>query len=182
MLSSSEILATAFGLLYIVFIILKKPIGWFFGFLSSILYVEICYSNQLFIQTGLQSLYALIGVFGFFRWKLNPAPITIISKNIRLVIIIVGLVASFILGYLFSKSIQVLPYLDATISVFGVIATYLTTEKRLENWIIWMLINLLSIYLFAYQELYLTVFLFCAYFILSIWGFLNWKRDFNAHE
>ncbi len=177
-----EILATLFGFLYIILIVQKKPIGWFFGFLSSLIYVDVCFTNQLYIQTGLQAIYALVGVFGFFRWKMKGALIKTISNKNRLIILVSGLVASMILGYLFSKSNQVLPYLDAVISVFGIIATYLTTDKRVENWIIWMAINVLSIYLFAYQALYFSVALFSAYCILSFWGYLNWRKDIEPNE
>jgi nicotinamide mononucleotide transporter len=72
--------------------------------------------------------------------------------------------------------------LDALISAFGIIATYLTTEKRVENWIIWMAINALSIYLFAYQALYFSVVLFSAYFIVSFWGYLNWRKEIESSE
>jgi nicotinamide mononucleotide transporter len=181
-IGSLEILATLFGFLYIILIVQKKPIGWFFGFLSSLIYVEVCFTNQLYIQTGLQAIYALVGVFGFFRWKMKGVLIKTTSNKNRLFIFISGLVASFVLGYLFSKSNQALPYLDATISVFGIIATYLTTEKRVENWIIWMVINAFSICLFAYQSLYFSVALFSAYCILSFWGYLNWMRDIESNE
>jgi nicotinamide mononucleotide transporter len=177
-----EILAALFGFLYIILIVQKKPVGWFFGFLSSLIYVCVCLTNQLYIQTGLQAIYALVGIFGFFRWKMIGASIKTISNKNRLIIIISGLIASFVLGYLFSKSNQVLPYLDALISVFGIIATYLTTEKRVENWIIWMVINVLSIYLFANQALYFSVVLFSAYFIVSFWGYLNWRKEIESNE
>jgi nicotinamide mononucleotide transporter len=177
-----EILASFFGFLYIILIVQKNPVGWFFGFLSSLVYVEVCFTNQLFIQTGLQAIYALVGIFGFFRWKMKDIAIKAISNKHRLIIFVSGLFASFVLGFLFSKSNQVLPYLDAIITVFGLIATYLTTEKRVENWIIWMVINAFSIYLFAYQALYFSVALFGAYLMLSFWGYLNWKRELESNE
>ena len=182
MISYLEILAALFGFLYIILIVQKRPIGWFFGFVSSLIYIEVCFTNELYIQTGLQAIYALVGVFGFFRWKMKGISIRAISNKNRLIILLSGLVASMILGYLFSKSNQVLPYLDALISAFGIIATYLTTEKRVENWIIWMAINVLSIYLFAYQALYFSVVLFSAYFIVSFLGYLNWRKEIESSE
>lgn len=177
MIDFTEFLAAFFGFVYIVLIILEKPFGWLFGFLSSLLYIEVCYRNDLFIQTGLQSIYALVGIFGFFRWKFSHSSISAISNSIRIGFLLGGAGLSFFLGQLLSNSNQVLPYLDATISIFGLMATYLTTEKRIENWVIWMIINLLSIYLYAYQGLYVTVFLYVGYFLLSIWGYLNWKKE-----
>ena len=182
MIGSLEILASLFGFVYIILIVQKKPIGWFFGFVSSLIYIEVCFTNELYIQTGLQAIYALVGVFGFFRWQMKGISIRAISFKNRLIVLVSGLVASMILGYLFSKSNQVLPYLDALISVFGIIATYLTTDKRVENWLIWMVINVLSIYLFAYQSLYFSVALFSVYFIVSFWGYLNWRKDIEANE
>jgi nicotinamide mononucleotide transporter len=72
---------------------------------------------------------------------------------------------------------QSLPYLDAFISIFGILATYLTTEKQIENWIIWIFVNLSSIILFSEQKLYLSAYLYGAYLLLSIIGLIQWNKE-----
>jgi len=72
---------------------------------------------------------------------------------------------------------QSLPYLDAFISIFGILATYLTMEKQIENWIIWIFVNLSSIILFSEQKLYLSAYLYGAYLLLSIIGLIQWNKE-----
>ena len=84
---------------------------------------------------------------------------------------------SLLLGFSMSYTDQALPYLDSLISIFGILATYLTTEKHIENWIIWIFVNLLSILLFTQQKLYLSAFLFGAYLLLSIIGLVSWNKE-----
>jgi nicotinamide mononucleotide transporter len=72
---------------------------------------------------------------------------------------------------------QSLPYLDAFISIFGILATYLTTVKQIENWIIWIFVNLSSIILFSEQKLYLSAYLYGAYLLLSIIGLIQWNKE-----
>jgi nicotinamide mononucleotide transporter len=72
---------------------------------------------------------------------------------------------------------QSLPYWDAFISIFGILATYLTTEKQIENWIIWIFVNLSSIILFSEQKLYLSTYLYGAYLLLSIIGLIQWNKE-----
>lgn len=69
------------------------------------------------------------------------------------------------------------PYLDACISIFGLLATYLTSEKQIENWTIWIFVNLMSIVLFAEQKLFLSTYLYVAYLLLSIIGLIQWNKE-----
>lgn len=181
MLSILELLATFFGFLYVVLIILKKPLGWLFGVMSSLIFVKLSWDANLYIQTVLQSIYVVIGVVGFIRWKNVDLEHRILSKNQKIRLYIAAIVMSFLLGFSMSYTDQALPYLDSFISIFGIVATYLTTEKQIENWIIWIFVNLSSIVLFSHQELYLSSYLFSAYLLLSIIGFVGWNKE-KMHE
>lgn len=177
MISTIELLATFFGFLYVVLIILKKPLGWIFGVLSSLIFVKLSWDANLFVQTVLQSSYVVIGVIGFIRWKTVNLEQRILSKNQKIGLYISGIVMSLLLGFSMNYTDQALPYLDSLISIFGILATYLTTEKHIENWIIWIFVNLLSILLFTQQKLYLSAFLFGAYLLLSIIGLVSWNKE-----
>jgi nicotinamide mononucleotide transporter len=74
-----------------------------------------------------------------------------------------------------------MPYLDAFITVFGIVATYLTSEKHIENWVIWIIVNTLSILLFTQQGLYMSAVLFGVYLLLSITGLIRWNNE-NSSE
>jgi nicotinamide mononucleotide transporter len=165
--------------------IFKKPIAWLFGVLSSLLFVQLSWESNLYIQTGLQSIYVIIGIIGFIRWnkigfiRWNKAEFKIktLSKNFKISLYVLSLILSCLLGFLMSFTNQSLPYWDAFISIFGILATYLTTEKQIENWIIWIFVNLSSIILFSEQKLYLSAYLYGAYLLLSIIGLIQWNKE-----
>jgi nicotinamide mononucleotide transporter len=172
-----ELSAVTFGLLYLVFIVLKKPISWFFGILSSLFYLYIFYKTNLFFQSILQLFYIGLGCYGWWSWKKQ---IQIIprswSVSQHIIIISLGIAITLLLGNKFSLEGQQMPYFDAFIAVFCILATYLTTKIILENWYYWILLNLLSIILFHYNQLYLTELLFFANLLLSVFGLIHWKK------
>jgi nicotinamide mononucleotide transporter len=176
-ISILELLAIAFGFTYVLLMIFKKPIAWLFGVLSSLLFVQLSWESNLYIQTVLQSIYVIIGIIGFIRWNKAEFKIKTLSKNFKISLYVLSLILSCLLGLLMSFTNQSLPYLDAFISIFGILATYLTTEKQIENWIIWIFVNLSSIILFSEQKLYLSAYLYGAYLLLSIIGLIQWNKE-----
>lgn len=172
-----ELAAVVFGLLYLVFIVLKKPIAWIFGILSALIYVFLFFKTRLYYQSCLQLFYVALGFYGWWYWKkqvkITPQSWGILKHGLS---ILIGLTLSLILGLKFMKNGQSLPFLDATIAVFCVLATYLTSRAILENWYYWIVLNFLSIFLFHYNSLYLTELLSFANLLLSIYGLVQWKR------
>ena len=172
-----ELTAVSFGLLYLVFIVLKKPIAWFFGILSSLLYLYIFYKTNLFFQSILQLFYLVLGCYGWWTWKKQQQIIPRSWKmSQHLLVISLGIAITLLLGSKFYIDGQEMAYLDAFIAVFCVIATYLTTKIIIENWYYWILLNLLSMILFHYNQLYLTELLFFDNLLLSIFGLIHWKK------
>ena len=176
-MSIPELFAVIFGLFYLLFILLKNRIAWYFGILSSLIYIFVFWESKLFLQSYLQFFYIGIGVFGLINWGKTPneKPKYWPIKN-HLLMFIIGLVMALTLGMVFKEFQQQFPYLDAFISVFCLLATFLTAKSILENWYYWMVLNLLSIILFHFQELYLTEILFLFNFSMSIVGLLYWKK------
>ena len=181
MISILELIATICGFNYVVLIILKKPIGWIFGVVSSLIFVQISWDAHLYSQTILQLIYVIVGVVGYVKWKNESDKSRVLSQGQKVVIYLVALFISLGLGFGTSYTNQSMPYLDAFITVFGIVATYLTSEKHIENWVIWIIVNTLSILLFTQQGLYMSAVLFGVYLLLSITGLIRWNNE-NSSE
>ena len=69
-----------------------------------------------------------------------------------------------------------LPYLDASVAVLSVTAQILLARRYLENWALWVVVNLLSIGLYAARELWLTLILYVIFLGLATWGLVEWQR------
>ena len=119
-----------------------------------------------------------MGIVGYLKW--NNSQGELFSKKLNLsqwgFYLCVGTSLSFLMGYVFKWIGNVSPYVDGFTAVFSVIATWLTIQKFSDNWLIWIVINLLLTYMFFMQGLKINASLFFVYFILSFFGWLKWKK------
>jgi nicotinamide mononucleotide transporter len=181
--SIPEIIAVILGLLYLVLISFSQRIAWIFGIISSAIYVYIAFITEIYLQAGLQFIYVVLGVFGFINWgKSEETKLKIWRLKYHFLVGIPTFVLAILLGFIFSKTNQKLPYLDAFISVFAILATYLTTKSILENWLYWIVLNLLSMYLWYEQDLQLTVFLFAVNTLMAVFGFIMWWKKWKSEQ
>lgn len=170
------------GVLYVVFISYKKMIAWFFALSSSLTYVYICVTYNLYLESFLQVFYVLMAIYGWLNWKKEANHSNIIKwpLKIHLINIFASLFLTITLGYLFQKHTdQANPYTDAFTTVFSLTATFMVTKKVLENWIYWIIIDAVSIFLFFSRELYLTSVLFFFFTLIAVWGYTKWKKSYS---
>ncbi len=180
-----ENIAVVLGLLYLVLISFSKRIAWIFGILSSAIYVYLAFSGAIYLQAGLQFVYVVLGIFGFINWgKSTETKLKIWSLQKHLLVGIPTLLLALTLGFVFSKTNQKLPYLDAFISAFAILATYLTSKSILENWLYWIVLNLLSMYLWYNQDFDFkdTVFLFAVNTLMAVFGFILWRKKWLSEQ
>lgn len=182
-MSIPEIIAVVLGLLYLVLISFSQRIAWIFGVLSSAIYVYMAFIGAIYLQAGLQFVYVVLGIFGYINWgKSAETKLKIWTLQKHFLVGIPTLLSALTLGYFFSKTNQKLPYLDAFITVFAILATYLTTKSILENWLYWIVLNLLSMYLWYEQDLQLTVVLFTVNTLMAVFGYILWRKKWKSEQ
>jgi len=178
-----EWIAVLSSLFYIVFIARKNSRAWFFALVGSSIYVYLCFISQFYLETILQVFYAGMAIIGWLLWnKKQEIPFNIIQWRGKqhMVNILISSILTLLLGNFFEVyTDQALPYLDAFTTVFSISATFMVAYKVLENWLYWIVINIVSMPLYAYRDLNLTVLLFGIYTIVSIIGFVRWRRAFK---
>jgi nicotinamide mononucleotide transporter len=178
-----EWIAVLSSLFYIVFIARKNSRAWFFALVGSSIYVYLCFISQFYLETILQLFYVSMAIIGWLLWnKKQEIPFKIIQWKGKqhMVNILISSILTLILGNFFQVyTDQALPYLDAFITVFSLSATFMVAYKVLENWLYWIVIDIVSMPLYAYRDLNLTVALFGIYTIVAIVGFVRWRRTFK---
>jgi nicotinamide mononucleotide transporter len=180
--SVTEWLIFIFALVYVILAAVENVWCWLFGILGSALSVYLCYAGDLFLESGLQVFYVFIGIYGWYEWlhgSKQKLQLHIISFSLLKTsyLILIGCIIWIPFGYLahnFSK--QVYPYLDAFITAFSIVATWMTAKKIIQNWIFWVIIDALAIILYRSRGYYLIALLYGIYTILSIIGYLQWKK------
>ena len=179
----TELSAVILGFAYLILISFSQRIAWIFGILSSAIYVYMAFIGTIYLQAGLQFVYVVLGVFGFINWgKSAETKLKMWSLKKHLLVGIPTLLLALTLGFIFSKTNQKLPYLDAFITAFAILATYLTTKSILENWLYWIVLNLLSMYLWYEQDLQLTIFLFAVNTLMAVFGFILWRKKWKSEQ
>ena len=178
-----EWLGVLTGLLYVILISFKNITAWLFALLSSSIYVYLCFISNLFLETGLQLFYVAMAIFGWLKWKKdsleNETNIIKWDYRLHLLNILISGSLTFIIGYIFDNfTSQANPYTDAFSTIFSLVATFMVTKKVLENWIYWVFIDAVCIYLFASRGLYLTSLLFILYTSIAVIGFFQWRSLF----
>lgn len=179
-----EWIAVATSIIYVILAARKMIVCWLFAFISSALYVYLCFSAQLYLESVLQLFYVVMAVVGYLLWNRSTST-EVINWNIKyhLINISVSTGLTFLLGYLFSiYTDQASPYIDASTTVFSLAATFMVTQRVLENWIYWIIIDAVSIYLYYTRDLHLTAVLFFLFTILAIVGYFSWKKTLIAQR
>jgi nicotinamide mononucleotide transporter len=93
------------------------------------------------------------------------------------VLIAGGFALTLVVGYFFGRyTAAASTYLDAFTTVFSILATYLVTRKILENWLYWIIIDTVYIYLYFSREGYLFALLNVVFVVVSVVGYLNWQK------
>lgn len=178
-----EWLAVLTGVAYVILAARKSIFCWIFAIISAGLYVYICYTADLLIESFLQLFYVLMGIFGWIMWnnkKAEQYPIVTWRKDFHFLNIAVSTVIFLIVGYYFElNTSQDYPYLDAFTTVFSLAATYMVMQRVLENWLYWIVIDIAGMFLYAGKGFYLSAVLYLLFTILALIGFIKWRKTFK---
>lgn len=174
------------GIIYVILAAREKPVCWVFGIVSCamIAYKDLT-SYLLYSDAGLQIFYIIMGVFGLYQWlrKNDQGNDTIRIKRMRrldhLLMFAGSIVLSFPVGYLFNRYTDAsFSYLDAWTTVLSIGATILLIRKYLENWIYWIFIDLVYVYLYFQRGADFFALLFLIYGVIAIYGLKNWRKNY----
>ncbi len=182
-----EILGAILGIVYIFFSIRQNILTWPVGLLTSILYVWVFLVSKLYADMGLQIYYVVISIYGWYEWlhgnQNNTQSTLKVSRLTTKLGSILSLITAmiFVLIWIILKNFtdSTVPVADALATALSLVATWMLARKILEHWLIWIFVDVFSIGLFWYKELYPTVLLFVVYTVLAVVGFIEWKKEFT---
>ena len=181
-----ELLATITGLLYVIYTIRENNLLWLFGIISSGLYVYVFFNSGIFAYATLYIYYVLIGIYGWYNWSRKlPHPegrqenIVIRRASVTMIIscLAISILLSIPLYFILKKYTDSdIAFLDAVLTSSGMVATWMLTQKIIEQWLFWIVIDLLSFGVMILKGLYPSSLLFLAYTFLAVKGYSEWKK------
>lgn len=161
----------------------QKKTAWIFAFISSAIYVYLCFESRLYLDSFLQTFYVLAAVYGWITWSRTKDDNKLQRKPLKfhLGLISVSAFLSIVLGFIMQRfTNQAAPFVDASITLFSLFATYLVAQKVVENWWYWIVIDSICIPLFYSRGLYVTSILYVVYTIMAVVALIQWKRNFRV--
>lgn len=178
-----EIVAFVLALAMVVLNMRVNPIAWPLAIASSLLYFALFWNSRLYGDASLQIFFAIVALWGWWQWLRGTQAdgsalrVRAMPRHGRLWLIAVLALAWPATG-LFLKSFTNtdVPWWDAFPTAASVIGQWLLGRKYLENWLAWIVVNLVSVGLFAYKGLWLTTLLYSLFVAMSFIGWRAWRR------
>jgi nicotinamide mononucleotide transporter len=181
-----EILAVLLGIAYLLLAMWEKVSCWYAAFASTAIFLFLFWDVSLVMESALQVYYLAMAVYGWWQWQHGgradgSLPISRWAPRQHLLAVTAVLGLSAVSGSLLSDySDAALPYLDSFTTWGAVLTTWLVARKVLENWLYWIVIDGLSIFLYIERELYLTAALFAVYVVIVVIGFVTWTKHYRS--
>ena len=182
-----ELIAVATGLISVWYSKKINVLVFPIGIISVLLYVFIFIKNGLFANAVINLLYFVISVFGWWNWikdngqqttdnrqQSESLTVTFLNSRQRLVTLAIVLVLLFVSKIFSSDTTTFLDYLTGVLGLGGML---LTALKKVENWTLYLLCDIILIPLCIYNGLYLTVLQYIIYAIIAIMGYISWSKE-----
>ena len=181
-----EVFAVIFAIAYLLLAVRQNILCWYAAFFSTSIYIYLYWDVSLYMESILNIYYLLMAIYGWINWsnrkeKIN-LPIKEWSLNKHFYSIIFIIFLSLLSGFLLNNTEAARPYLDSFTTWGSVFTTYMVTQKILSNWLYWLVINCVGIFLNIDKELYLTALLLLSYQVISILGFINWRKSYYEQK
>ncbi|WP_162303510.1 nicotinamide riboside transporter PnuC [Hymenobacter sediminis] len=155
---------------------------------SCALFVVVYYQAKLYSDCGLQGAFILLSVYGWYEWLhggKNRAELPVSRVRPWEWMACLLFIAAFTLGfgyYLQNHTDAALPHWDSLTTAISLAAQYLLMRKRLENWWLWIAVDIMYVPILWYKQLYPTSALYALYLGLALYGFLEWRRTLRRQQ
>lgn len=199
-MSLLELIGLVSGLVAVYLASKALSVNFLFGLLNNVVYFVVFYQAHLYSAMLLQTVYFVFSLYGYFHWK-HPAPgqegknselrIRRLNKSRWALVVVIILV----FGGLWSEGViyfqsrfpeyidpPAFPRLDAVLTVASVTGQFLLSRKVMDNWIIWIVVDVLSTALYAYMGLFFTALLFAIFALIAIRAIIDWKRQYKQQD
>jgi nicotinamide mononucleotide transporter len=156
--------------------------NWPLGITNNLIFILLFYRSGLYADMGLQGFYIVISIYGWWSWlhggrdhgalgisHLKPAT----GALLALAVVAMTILLTWVLRRYTNSTV---PVLDSLITALSLAAQFMMTRKWIENWLVWITANCISVGLLIYKGLYVTSALYLVYQVLCVLGLLEWRK------
>ncbi len=159
---------------------------WPVGVVSVVLYSYIFYDAKLYADAALQIIYLLLTAYGWWKWMSggesgNALQVGRTPSKAWPILLVAGAIGSVALAVGMRRwTDNPAPYVDATTASFSIVAQWMTARKWLESWIVWIVVDVVYVFLYVKRDLMPTAVLYAVFLILAVKGYRDWRRSASA--
>jgi nicotinamide mononucleotide transporter len=177
-----EIIAVIFGLLSVWYSKKVNILVFPTGIASVLIYVYICFIAKLYADMGINGVYFIMSVYGWYHWTRKSegkpvVPVQFASLKLNIISVVATLFSFGVLSYVLSNYTDSnVPYWDSFTTSIFIVGMLLMALKKVENWIYWIIGDVVSIPLYFYKGLVFTSLQFTIFLIIAVMGYVAWRR------
>jgi nicotinamide mononucleotide transporter len=200
-MSYLEFFGTVAGAVAVFLSAKGNVMSWPIGIINVVLFFFLFYQVQLYPDMFLQVFFFVTNLIGWWRWK-NPAQeeedqkhelkVTMMPKKTWLFFLTIGLVGTVTFGaiaknlstffpMLFSQP-SAFPYADSFVTVMSIVATYLMVQKKVECWLVWILVDAIACYLYFSKGIKFVSIEYLVFCFIAAFGFWHWLQEYRANQ
>ena len=182
-----ELLGTIVGLLYLWLEYRASIYLWVASVVMPAIYLVIYYDAGLYADFGINIYYLIIAIYGWAAWRYGfsigrvsdgrELPISHTPAQLWLPLAaITGVVFAVIAWVLINLTDSSVPYADAFTTALSVVGMWMLARKYIEQWWVWLVVDVASVALYIYKDLYFTAALYALYAVVAVFGYRKWKK------
>jgi nicotinamide mononucleotide transporter len=189
--SMLELAGVITGLFCVALAALNNIWNWPIAIVSVVIYIFIFCDARLYADMGLQVYFLFTNIYGWYFWSRHPvvevkAPVRLITKKQVIISVVIILATTPVLGYILISFASILnynppayPYLDSFCTACSLVAQFFLAKKILENWLIWIFVDLIYVGIYVFKGLDATAFMYAIYIPIALYGYFDWQNDYE---
>ena len=179
-----EVIGTIVGLIYLWLEYKASIYLWIASIIMPAIYIFVYYEAGLYADFGINIYYLGAAIYGWLVWKYGnkqntnlELPITHMPKRSWLKAAVMYIVAQFLIAWiLIDYTDSNVPWYDAFTTALSIVGMWMLARKYIEQWWVWIVVDIVCAGLYIYKELYFTAILYALYAIIAIFGYRKWKQ------
>ncbi len=185
-MTALEVIAALTGAISVYLSVRQNIWSWPTAIVNVVLYTLVFYDAKLYADMGLQVIYAVLSIYGWYEWlhggeNKTALHVTRTNPRVGLVLSVIALAGAGVLGLMLRGATDAaLPFMDSFLSSTSLVAQWMMTKKKLENWLVWIAVDVLYVGMFIFKHLYLTSALYAVFLVLAVRGYIDWRRSMTA--
>ncbi len=185
-MGSLEIASNILNLISVLLARRNNAWTWPVGIVGCILFGVLFYQVKLYADVSLQVFFVLTSAYGLWKWKRGgeqktDLPITRLKARVFLALLALAGISTGLYGAaLHYWTDASFPFVDSVVLMLSILAQFLLMARKIENWWVWMVVNIVAVPLYASKALYLTSGIYAVFLANAVWGWFTWRKLMNT--